>query len=89
MKTVRNKTPLPIRVQLGGGKTLHLGPAKTGQISDSAAERESVRKLIKDGKIELLSDSGSGPAQGEGASGPAESTHGHPPTTMVTPKGNR
>ena len=41
MKTVRNKTPMPIRVQLGGGKTLFLGPAKSGQISDGAAERDS------------------------------------------------
>ena len=38
MRTVRNTTQLPVRVPLPGGKTLHLGPAKTGQISDQAAE---------------------------------------------------
>jgi ribosomal protein L19E len=89
MKTVRNKTPMPLRVQLGGGKTLHLGPAKTGQISDSAAERDSIRKLVEEGKIEFLDGAGTTQSQGGASQGPAQSTHGHPPTTQVTPKGDR
>jgi ribosomal protein L19E len=89
MKTVLNKTPLPIRIQLGGGKTLHLGPAKTGQISDGAAERDSVRKLVKEGKIEILEEGGVSQGQSGEAQAPAPSTHGHPQPTVVTPKGNR
>jgi hypothetical protein len=89
MKTILNKTPLPIRIQLGGGKTLHLGPAKTGQIADRAAERASVRKLVKEGKIEILEEGGSAQAQSGEVQHPSPSTHGHPQPTVVTPKGNR
>jgi ribosomal protein L19E len=89
VKTILNKTPLPMRIQLGGGKTLHLGPAKTGQIADGAAERASIRKLVKEGKIEILEEGGASQAQSGEGQQPAPSTHGHPQTTVVTPKGNR
>jgi hypothetical protein len=89
MKTVRNKTPMPIRIQLGGGKTLHLGPAKEGQISDGAAERESVLKLVEEGKIEIIGGAGSTQGPDGEAQGPATSTHGHRQPKVVTPKGNR
>jgi hypothetical protein len=89
MRTVRNKTPMPIRIQLGGGKTLHLGPAKEGQISDGAAERESVLKLVKEGKIEILGGTEAAQGPESESHGPATSTHGHPQPKVVTPKGNR
>jgi hypothetical protein len=89
VKTILNKTPLPMRIQLGGGKTLHLGPAKTGQIADAAAERASIQKLVKEGKIEILGEGGSSQAQSGEGQQPATSTHGHPQPTVVTPKGNR
>jgi hypothetical protein len=89
MKTVRNKTSMPIRVQLGGGKTLFLGPTKTGQISDSAAERDSVLKLVKDGKIELLGGESAGQTPGGESQSRTTSTHGHQRSTVVTPKGDR
>ena len=89
MRTVRNKTPLPIKIELGGGKKLHLGPAKTGQIADSAAERKSVLKLVEEGKIEILGGESAALAPGGERQAPTASTHGHPPTTVVTPKGNR
>lgn len=87
MKTIVNKTPRPIRIQLPRGKTLHLGPTRTGQISDDALEHEAVRKLLKAGDIEVV-----GEEQTPGASGPQpvqQATHGHHPTTLVHPKGDR
>ena len=38
MKTIVNRRRLPIRVPLPGGKVLHLGPSKTGQIADQHAD---------------------------------------------------
>ncbi len=89
MKTVRNKTNEPIKIPLEGGKVLHLGPRKTGQVSDQALDRAAVRKLIDDGRLEIV-DAGSGATPGEaGGNAVHESTHGHPQPTQVMPKGNR
>jgi hypothetical protein len=89
MKTIRNKTLKPIRVPLPGGKTLHLGPTGTGQVSDKAVERDALKKLIKDGSIEVLD--GTEPAQATGSGSPSlhGSTHGHPRPGVVKPKGDR
>ena len=92
MKTVHNLTRLPVRVPLPGGKTLHLGPGKTGKISDAAVDAPGVQRLIKDKTIEIVgSDDGGAPdgSGGSGGKGPSESTHGHKPPAVVTPRGNR
>lgn len=77
MKTVVNKTRAPLKVPLPRGKSLRLGPNKTGQIADSAAEHAGVKKLIEAGKIEVFD----GGDTSRGASGDAsarhEVTHGH------------
>ena len=65
MKTIVNKTPLPLRVPLPGGKMLHLGPGKTGQVADSAVDHNGLRKLLDGGKIEIQGE-GSGGATGDG-----------------------
>ena len=89
MKTVSNKTRKPIKVSLPGGRFLYLGPAKTGQISDSAAEIPSVKRLVKAGEIEIHGEAQAQVAM-TGKSGPAhEATHGHTPTKIVRPKGDR
>jgi hypothetical protein len=89
MKTVRNMTNEPIKIALAGGKFLHLGPRKTGQISDHALERAALRKLIDDGRL-AVQDGATGVTPGEaGGSAVHESTHGHPQPTQVMPKGNR
>jgi hypothetical protein len=89
MKAVRNKTNEPIKIPLEGGKVLHLGPRKTGQISDGALERAAVRKLIEVGTLEVAdAEGGFGPGDTSGTS-VHESTHGHPQPTQVMPKGNR
>ena len=89
MKTIKNLTYRPLRIALPGGKTLHLGPAKSGKVSDAALDRPAVKKLIEAGEIEV---EGSERPEGGGSGGGEASsvaTHGHPPTTHVTPKGNR
>jgi hypothetical protein len=89
MKTIRNKTPRPLRVPLPGGRFLHLGPGKTGQIADHAIDRGAVQALVKAGSIEVVGEGGRawGGGQGEGAA--HEATHGHSQPTVVLPKGNR
>ena len=87
MKTILNKTPRPLRIRLPRGKTLHLGPSKTGQISDDALSREAVQQMLRAGDIEVV-----GEEHSQGATGPQavqEATHGHHPTTRVHPKGDR
>lgn len=79
MKTVVNKTRAPLRVPLPRGKSLHLGPNKSGQIADGAEEHAAVKKLVKAGKIEIF-DGGAAPTGVGDAPAPAphEATHGHP-----------
>lgn len=64
MKTVTNKTQKPVRVPLPRGKTLHLGPGRSGQIASSAADHPQLKKLVEAGEIEIL---GEGPGSTEGA----------------------
>ncbi len=89
MKTILNKTRKPIKVPLSGGKILHLGPSKTGQISDQAVEGAGVRRLVEAGEIEIVGEgSPPGTAARDAGSG-AEATQGHPPETMGHRRGNR
>ncbi len=68
MTTISNKTQRPLSVPLPRGKTLYLGPGKTGQIASGAAEHPALKKLIEAGEIEIV---GEGPTAIEGAgSGP-------------------
>jgi hypothetical protein len=46
MKTVSNKTQRPVSVPLPRGKTLHLGPGKTGHISSKAVEYPQLKNLV-------------------------------------------
>jgi hypothetical protein len=90
MKTIVNRTHKPLKIRLHGGKVLHLGPAKSGQIGDDAADEPGVRRLVEAGEVEILGD-GAHPGQAApgAVSAPHEATHGHTPTTVVLPKGNR
>jgi len=54
MPAVSNKTQRPLSVPLPGGKTLHLGPGKTGQISANAVENPGLKKLVDAGEIEVV-----------------------------------
>jgi hypothetical protein len=90
MKTVINKTRGPIRIPLPLGKTLHLGPGKSGQIRDEAADHPKLKKLVEAGEIQIFDG---GEQANVGASGttaaPHESTHGHGKSTFRQTKGNR
>jgi hypothetical protein len=56
MPTISNKTHRPLVVPLPGGKTLHLGPGKTGQVAANAVEDPRLKKLVEGGEIEFVDD---------------------------------
>ena len=90
MKTVRNKTFKPLKLTFSGGKVLHLGPGKTGQVPDSALDQKSFKGLLEAGTIEVL-DAGPSHAAGSdaNAAGPHETTRGHRPAMTGASKGQR
>lgn len=56
MKEIKNTGHAPLRVPLPQGKTLHLGPLHTGQVTASALEHPPFKKLVEDGKLEILGE---------------------------------
>lgn len=89
MKTIRNTTHEPLRVPLGGGRVLHLGPGQSGNVADDAPAEPRVARMIKARKIEVVGEEDSAvEAVGTGAS-PREFAQGHSHPTRVFPKGNR
>jgi hypothetical protein len=78
MKTVTNKTSKPLRVPLPQGKTLFLGPLKSGQIAPKAEEHPAVKKLVEAGQLEI---------QEAGKAGPSGHEHGHGPHATTSPRG--
>jgi hypothetical protein len=88
MKTIRSKSHRPLKVHLSGGKVLHLGPGKDGQISTHDMEKMGVQHLLATGDVEIV-----GEAQ---APGPIHETlhihadtHGHHPDLTVRKRGER
>jgi hypothetical protein len=68
MTAVSNKTQKPLCVTLSGGKSLHLGPGKTGQISAKSVHDPQIKKLVDAGEIEVLDEDAqptAGPAGGK------------------------
>ena len=90
MKTILNKTYRPLKIIFAGGKVLHLGPGKSGQIPDAALEQKSVQALLRATTIEVLGDAApqtpGAPADG---AAPREVTRGHKPEMTGTTKGKR
>lgn len=66
MKAVSNKTQRPLSIPLPGGKTLHLGPGNTGQISAKAVDDPRLKKLVDAGELEVIDEDAS-PALGSAA----------------------
>ena len=86
---ITNKTKRPLRVPLPGGKKLHLGPGRVGQISPKASEHPPLKKLIEAGEIEIVSE---GRTQGTGDSGGTKgsgSSQGGPSSGGVRHTGDR
>lgn len=89
MKEIRNTTRAPLRVPLGGGRVLHLGPGQTGNVADDAPKLPAVARMIKKGTLEVLGAEGTSIESGEGGEAPREFAHGHGHPTRIFPKGNR
>ena len=68
MAAVTNKTGKPLSITLPRGKTLHLGPRKSGQISSHDIEHPSLKKLVDAGAIEIVADDLGSTAGGGGGS---------------------
>ena len=89
MKAIHNKTKEPLRVPLGGGKLLHLGPGQKGHVADDALRSAGLSRLIASGAIAV---EGEEDRPGDFASErglPRESPHGHVHGNKVFPSGNR
>ena len=56
MPTVSNKTQKPLSVPLPGGKILHLGPGKTGQISPKAVDSPHLKRLADAGDVVIVNE---------------------------------
>src|SRR2546427_3561951 len=78
MPAVTNKTGKPLSIPLPRGKTLHLGPRKSGQISAHDIDHPGLKKLVDAGAIEILAED-SGSTGGEGGG-----THGRGPIPAHT-----
>lgn len=88
MTTIRNLTMRPLRVPLHGGRTLHLGPLKEGQIAPQDLEGPGVSRLIEAEEIEVIG-AGGNPARADGGSSPHADTVGHHPDLTVKKRGDR
>jgi hypothetical protein len=89
MPTVSNKTQRPLSVPLPNGKTLHLGPGKTGQITARAVEDPRLKKLVDAGEIEIFGEDAR-PTAGPGAGGRRRSSmHGHTSGSGIRRSGDR
>lgn len=81
MPAISNKTRHPLSVPLPGGKTLHLGPGKTGEITPRAARDARILKLVEAGEVELVEDSrptaGTVGGTKYHSSGPRQTSTGH------------
>ena len=90
MPTITNKTTKPLSVPLPDGKTLHLGPRASGQVSPRSAEFGPLKKLIEAGEVALADDtSGGGRAGGGGQKGRGAEPGGFMPGRGGQRRGDR
>jgi hypothetical protein len=66
-----------VSVPLPRGKTLHLGPGKTGQIASNDAAHPALTKLVEAGTIEIVDDGAKSSDAGPGGKTSGGATHGH------------
>ena len=75
MATISNKTKLPLKVRLPGGKTMHLGAGATGQVRAKALDFPPLKKLIEAGEI-VVEDGGHSSHGGSGGTNRGVSSSG-------------
>lgn len=89
MKAILNLTSHPLRVPLGGGKLLHLGPHGRGHVSDEAAAGPAFCRLVHDGLIDFAGEERHVRHDPGGGRGPRTIRRGHTHPMEVHPAGNR
>lgn len=68
---ITNKTKKPLSVSLPAGKKLFLGPGKSGQITQKAAEHPAVVLLIEAGDVEIAAEGSTRQGGGKSSGGPS------------------
>jgi hypothetical protein len=58
MKSIVNKSHGALRVPLPHGKVLHLGLNQTAHVSVHDADHPPLKKLVEEGKVQLLDEEG-------------------------------
>lgn len=90
MNTIKNLARRPLRVPLPRGKTLHLNPARTGQVTDEALEHPPFKKLVDAGEIEVLGHGEVASGSPADAGGPVHAdTHGRGGASVQRRSGTR
>lgn len=89
MKVIRNATHAPLRVPLGRGRILHLGPGQSGNVADDAPKAPAIARMIKERKLELVGGEEGSEEAAASAGAPREFAQGHGHPTRIFPKGNR
>jgi hypothetical protein len=89
MKVVRNTTHAPLKVPLGAGRFLHLGPGKSGSVADDAPKAPAVARMIKARKLEVVGAGDDSVESADTGPAPREIAHGRSHQTRIVPRGNR
>lgn len=89
MRSVTNKTNKPLTVPLPRGKTLRLGPRKTGQISSDDLDHPGLKKLAEAGEIEIHEEGHTPNKGGTGTKVGPTSAPGHGTSTGGRRSGDR
>lgn len=76
MLSVTNKTRKPLSIPLPRGKTLHLGPGKSAEITSNSAEHPQLKKLVDAGEIEISTAGSRTEGIGGGNKGHASTAYG-------------
>ncbi len=86
---ITNKTKLPIRVPLPGGKKLFLGPGKTGQITLKSAEHQPLLDLVETGDLDIDDTKRARNSASSDAPTDRPSSQGWSPTSNIRYSGDR
>jgi hypothetical protein len=89
MKAIRNTTHAPLRVPLGSGRVLHLGPGQSGSVADDAPQAPAMARMIKARKLEIVGTEDASVETVAAGGTPREHAQGHGHPSHVFPKGNR